>query len=603
MGDKKKLESGGPSGASWLKKSNPMKTKSNPRKAKAKKESSGEAPDIKALLTERDAIERRLADASKRIRAFPRDAMGLPAESIRTSPEYRVAKAAVDQAFQALRAFNTRTKPHWEAMRLATRKPYPMKSTSNPRASKGRTYEIWEHSTNGRWRVSHPDFSGAVSPPDGFSTPEQAERWARDWAFGRGEGESKFMRISADDADLRDDNPRRNKKTKDKIDEMVLYGWLTPKQARNARALERAGYAQHTAIALARAGGSMEENPRRAVEADASAAGELILWIDNSKPLYRQWQAIVKNLHRHQARGNFSQSRAADGFEYLAEAGAKDYFKNFGSSGMRWHDMFDVTTRRAVAEEYAQSFVNNARDESNYASARKNPSTGWDVFLDGKKIDTVFYSGNDDADDVRRSLIDHDGYDSRITVRKMRARKNPDGMDLSRSSPSTATSTHATVYAQGGRPERSSNPEDFKITPKQWQGYFEMHERDYDEMSKERPDPGGGTGANDVYHLDKYGITSEQYRSLLTIAEEASGGAKYVKLATKSEIQKLLRGLRVSMSHGDPSWTRADPRNIDRVRRAFAGSVRNPIVNPKASVSGYDHQQTSADRLARGDHR
>ena len=533
----------GPSGASWLKKSNPMKTKSNPRKAKAKKESSGEAPDIKALLTERDAIERRLADASKRIRAFPTGAMGLPAESIRTSPEYRVAKAAVDQAFQALRAFNTRTKPHWEAMRLATRKPYPMKSTSNPRASKGRTYEIWEHSTNGRWRVSHPDFSGAVSPPDGFSTPEQAERWARDWAFGRGEGESKFMRISADDADLRDDNPRRNKKTKDKIDEMVLYGWLTPKQARNARALERAGYAQHTAIALARAGGSMEENPRRAVEADASAAGELILWIDNSKPLYRQWQAIVKNLHRHQARGNFSQSRAADGFEYLAEAGAKDYFKNFGSSGMRWHDMFDVTTRRAVAEEYAQSFVNNARDESNYASARKNPSTGWDVFLDGKKIDTVFYSGNDDADDVRRSLIDHDGYDSRITVRKEHARKNPDGMDLSRSSPSTATSTHATVYAQGGG----------------------------------LPDVGDLVAGDD----------GEAYRVL-----------------TRGRVSTSSWGLCASATLELADWSDVSE-DTDGMCSATILTV-DTRMHPSGdidAVSGYDHQQTSADRLARGDHR
>lgn len=44
--------------------------------------------------------------------------------------------------------------------------------------------------------------------------------------------------------------------------------------------------------------------------------------------------------------------------------------------------------------------------------------TGWYVFLDGEQIDIVFYSGTMDADDVRRSLINHDGYDPRITVRK-----------------------------------------------------------------------------------------------------------------------------------------------------------------------------------------
>lgn len=49
----------------------------------------------------------------------------------------------------------------------------------------------------------------------------------------------------------------------------------------------------------------------------------------------------------------------------------------------------------------------------------------FDVYLDGKRIDTVFYSAPTDPDDVRRSLIGHDGYDSRIEVRKSRRRKPP----------------------------------------------------------------------------------------------------------------------------------------------------------------------------------
>jgi hypothetical protein len=53
------------------------------------------------------------------------------------------------------------------------------------------------------------------------------------------------------------------------------------------------------------------------------------------------------------------------------------------------------------------------------------PSIAFDVFLNGKNIDTVFYSAssNVDADEVRRSLINHDGYDSGIVVRKARRRK------------------------------------------------------------------------------------------------------------------------------------------------------------------------------------
>ena len=47
-------------------------------------------------------------------------------------------------------------------------------------------------------------------------------------------------------------------------------------------------------------------------------------------------------------------------------------------------------------------------------------SIAWDIFLNGKHIDTVFYAPDCDRDYVRRSLINHDGYDSRIVVRRSR---------------------------------------------------------------------------------------------------------------------------------------------------------------------------------------
>lgn len=42
----------------------------------------------------------------------------------------------------------------------------------------------------------------------------------------------------------------------------------------------------------------------------------------------------------------------------------------------------------------------------------------WNVYLRGKLIDTVFFTHDIDADTVRRSLVNHDGYDSAITVRR-----------------------------------------------------------------------------------------------------------------------------------------------------------------------------------------
>ncbi len=50
--------------------------------------------------------------------------------------------------------------------------------------------------------------------------------------------------------------------------------------------------------------------------------------------------------------------------------------------------------------------------------------TAYNVWLNGRLIDTVFWNDRCDggakitADDVRRSLIDHDGYNPNIVVRR-----------------------------------------------------------------------------------------------------------------------------------------------------------------------------------------
>lgn len=44
-------------------------------------------------------------------------------------------------------------------------------------------------------------------------------------------------------------------------------------------------------------------------------------------------------------------------------------------------------------------------------------SKAWNVYLGGRLINTVYFTPDCDAEYVRRSLINHDGYDARITVR------------------------------------------------------------------------------------------------------------------------------------------------------------------------------------------
>jgi hypothetical protein len=50
-------------------------------------------------------------------------------------------------------------------------------------------------------------------------------------------------------------------------------------------------------------------------------------------------------------------------------------------------------------------------------AANNSGQNAWEVHLNGKHIDTVFYQLDCDKDYVRRSLIDHDHMDPNITVK------------------------------------------------------------------------------------------------------------------------------------------------------------------------------------------
>lgn len=52
------------------------------------------------------------------------------------------------------------------------------------------------------------------------------------------------------------------------------------------------------------------------------------------------------------------------------------------------------------------------------ARVHRGSGVAYNVYLRGKLIDTVFQSGVSTVDEVKRSLIDHDGYDPAIRVTK-----------------------------------------------------------------------------------------------------------------------------------------------------------------------------------------
>ena len=49
--------------------------------------------------------------------------------------------------------------------------------------------------------------------------------------------------------------------------------------------------------------------------------------------------------------------------------------------------------------------------------------TKWNVYLEKKWIDSVFFNDDLDKDYVYNALVNHDGYDSRIKVVKARRKK------------------------------------------------------------------------------------------------------------------------------------------------------------------------------------
>lgn len=95
--------------------------------------------------------------------------------------------------------------------------------------------------------------------------------------------------------------------------------------------------------------------------ADENAARELELYIENDYELVGAergpGKSIEAMLRRKISRGNFDADKSVRAWEYLIEAGAKKYAKEFGSSERDWSKMFDVPTRTFVARRFAEHFA------------------------------------------------------------------------------------------------------------------------------------------------------------------------------------------------------------------------------------------------------
>lgn len=96
-------------------------------------------------------------------------------------------------------------------------------------------------------------------------------------------------------------------------------------------------------------------------DTDESVADELILYLDNDEPLYRQKKAIIQNLTKKFEKGTYDHKLAPKIWSYLVESAAKRYVKELGSPGDKWFQMFDVPVRKLAAKELADRWYKLAK--------------------------------------------------------------------------------------------------------------------------------------------------------------------------------------------------------------------------------------------------
>lgn len=101
------------------------------------------------------------------------------------------------------------------------------------------------------------------------------------------------------------------------------------------------------------------KNPARrsAKPVDEHAARELFLFAVNHEPVYRQIQAINKNLAKKKMTGTYDGEKAIQGYKHAADSAAKMYEKEFGGRGL-----FSPATRKQVAAMMVGHFNEEVTD-------------------------------------------------------------------------------------------------------------------------------------------------------------------------------------------------------------------------------------------------
>jgi len=109
----------------------------------------------------------------------------------------------------------------------------------------------------------------------------------------------------------------------------------------------------------------------------------------------------------------------------LGSDGAFSDLLAFLTTELDEEDTYTADQKRYFAE-YAEALSMEAENEfggEREENPRRNGSARFRVYLNGEVSDTVYFDEGMSESEVKRSLIEHDGYDPRITVKKVEPRR------------------------------------------------------------------------------------------------------------------------------------------------------------------------------------
>lgn len=181
---------------------------------------------------------------------------------------------------------------------------------------------------------------------------------------------------------------------------------------------------------------SVTDESERQEIADAIAGGDVS---DNS--MYDAFERLVANGYSWIAP---EQIGALTSAPILSDSPGDDQGNPDPNANYWWYPQYETRSPMEDLAETGKTIFTLAKDEAKQSAKKELASIqaeikqieatleteahkAFDVFLNGQEIDTVFYndSAHVDAEEVKRSLIDHDSYDPNIEVVERKPKRGP----------------------------------------------------------------------------------------------------------------------------------------------------------------------------------